>query len=85
MKALITKTDADTFYVYLTEKDLTKQECIEIGKYTNSHKKRIIPIFEYGCFLDDDHEYPIAVVERSTKNAAFDMARKCKAIIEATP
>jgi hypothetical protein len=85
MKALITRTKNDTFYVYLTEKMLSKQDCLTIGKYTNSHKKRILPVFEYGCFLDDDYEYPIAVVERSTKNASFDMARRCKAIIEAVP
>ena len=85
MKALITKTDADTFYVYLTESTMTKRDCLTFGKFSDSSEKRILPIFEYGCFLDDDNECPVAVVERSTKNAAFDIARRCKAIIEAVP
>jgi hypothetical protein len=84
MKVLITKSENDTFYVFITESTVTKQDCITLGKYTHSTEKRIIPVFECGCFLDNI-ETPIAVVERTGEKAAFEIARRCKKIIEAVP
>lgn len=84
MKALITRTKNDTFYVYLTESTMTKRDCLTFGKHSDSSEKRILPIFESGCYLDDN-EYPVAIVERSCKDAAFKVAMKCKKIIEAFP
>lgn len=81
MKACITKK-GHVYYVFVSEKDVTKNDCITFGKYTNSEKKAIIPLFEYGIYLDDGEDV-IAVIERSGKSAPFRLALSCRKFIEA--